>query len=362
MNFKINKNNLRQFHTQTFVCAFNKSHVILTALHFSCFFTCGGSAKKSKGGRERKKTKPYPLLADFPAQKDCSKKLLLRNISYNWDLLVFGPEFAMLRTPRPVWERLGRNSSLKGFPQKDSPPGNGEREWGRKENTMGERQTKTQGKTRKWKHCIQLLLQVRLQTGITTSPETSHAFVMILIHLRSVDEVCTKDIMMFHSRKSTGVINNGCSPFWFQSPGIMHAGYGLLDHTNMALENVDFKNPKKPAEQMFITEGNVLNMPGLEETKCVLLRQTECKNNKKSPQGTHNVWDKNKKQTQNYVLRTCCQWNIIGETEFMLLAGQQRIVNALFHLFVHQWHHIPFTAASSFNLMCQEGSWEHDQT
>lgn len=35
---------------------------------------------------------------------------------------MFGPEFAMLRTPRPVWDRLGRNSSLKGFPQKDSPP------------------------------------------------------------------------------------------------------------------------------------------------------------------------------------------------------------------------------------------------
>ena len=29
----------------------------------------------------------------------------------------------MLRMPRPVCERLGRNSSLKGFPQYDSPPG-----------------------------------------------------------------------------------------------------------------------------------------------------------------------------------------------------------------------------------------------
>ena len=29
----------------------------------------------------------------------------------------------MLSTPRPVCERLGRNSSLKGFPQHDSPPG-----------------------------------------------------------------------------------------------------------------------------------------------------------------------------------------------------------------------------------------------
>lgn len=32
----------------------------------------------------------------------------------------------MLSTPRPVCERLGRNSSLKGFPQHDSPPGRGE--------------------------------------------------------------------------------------------------------------------------------------------------------------------------------------------------------------------------------------------
>lgn len=37
--------------------------------------------------------------------------------THNWDLLVLGPELAMLRTPRPVCERLGRNSSLKGFPQ-----------------------------------------------------------------------------------------------------------------------------------------------------------------------------------------------------------------------------------------------------
>lgn len=105
-------------------------------------------------------------------------------------------------------------------------------------------------------------------------------------------KLAQKKMLMFHSRKSTGIINcinNGCSPFWFQSPGIMHDGYGLLDHTNMTLENVDFKNPKNPAEQMFITEGNVLNMPGLEETKCVLLRQAECKNNKKSPQGIHHV-------------------------------------------------------------------------
>lgn len=35
---------------------------------------------------------------------------------------MFGPEFAILRTPLPEWDKLGRNSSLKGFPQKDSPP------------------------------------------------------------------------------------------------------------------------------------------------------------------------------------------------------------------------------------------------
>lgn len=45
-----------------------------------------------------------------------------KTITYNWDLLVFGPEFAILRIPLPEWDRLGRNSSLNGFPQKDSPP------------------------------------------------------------------------------------------------------------------------------------------------------------------------------------------------------------------------------------------------
>lgn len=64
-------------------------------------------------------------------KSNCSK--FRQNSSYNWDLLVFGPEFAMLRIPRPVWDRLGRNSSLKGFPQKDSPPGDEESVWGRKE-------------------------------------------------------------------------------------------------------------------------------------------------------------------------------------------------------------------------------------
>lgn len=37
--------------------------------------------------------------------------------TYNCDLFVLGPEFAILRTPRPVWDKLGLNSSLKGFPQ-----------------------------------------------------------------------------------------------------------------------------------------------------------------------------------------------------------------------------------------------------
>lgn len=65
--------------------------------------------------------------------------LAFKNISYNWDLLVFGPEFAMLRTPRPVWDRFGRNSSLKGFPQRDSPPENGGRK--RHKETKTERET-----------------------------------------------------------------------------------------------------------------------------------------------------------------------------------------------------------------------------
>ena len=43
-------------------------------------------------------------------------------MTHNWDLLVLGPELAMLSTPLPVCDRFGRNSSLKGFPQKDSPP------------------------------------------------------------------------------------------------------------------------------------------------------------------------------------------------------------------------------------------------
>ena len=43
-------------------------------------------------------------------------------LAHNCDLLVLGPEFAMLRIPRPVCERCCWISSLKGVPQKDSPP------------------------------------------------------------------------------------------------------------------------------------------------------------------------------------------------------------------------------------------------
>ena len=43
--------------------------------------------------------------------------------AHNCDLFVFGPEFAMLRIPRPVWLRLILNSSAKGVgPQAVSPP------------------------------------------------------------------------------------------------------------------------------------------------------------------------------------------------------------------------------------------------
>lgn len=37
--------------------------------------------------------------------------------TYNCDLFVLGPELAILRIPRPVWDKLGLNSSLNGFPQ-----------------------------------------------------------------------------------------------------------------------------------------------------------------------------------------------------------------------------------------------------
>ena len=42
--------------------------------------------------------------------------------TYNCDLLVSGPEFAILSIPLPVWVKLGLNSSLNGLPHADSPP------------------------------------------------------------------------------------------------------------------------------------------------------------------------------------------------------------------------------------------------
>mmetsp|Transcript_42680 Transcript_42680/g.71223 ORF Transcript_42680/g.71223 Transcript_42680/m.71223 type:complete len:210 (-) Transcript_42680:554-1183(-) len=40
----------------------------------------------------------------------------------NWDPFVWGPELAILSTPRPSCVRLERSSSLKGCPQMDLPP------------------------------------------------------------------------------------------------------------------------------------------------------------------------------------------------------------------------------------------------
>ena len=45
------------------------------------------------------------------------------SMTYNCDLLVLGPVFAILRTPRPVCVRFGFNSSLKALPHIDCPPG-----------------------------------------------------------------------------------------------------------------------------------------------------------------------------------------------------------------------------------------------
>lgn len=57
------------------------------------------------------------------------KKKSLRNVflktntrTYNCEPLVFFPEFAMERTPRPVWDKFGRISSLNLSPQIDWPP------------------------------------------------------------------------------------------------------------------------------------------------------------------------------------------------------------------------------------------------
>ena len=49
--------------------------------------------------------------------------MIMIGITHNCDLLVFGPEFAMLSIPLPWWLRNCLNSSLNGCgPQADSPP------------------------------------------------------------------------------------------------------------------------------------------------------------------------------------------------------------------------------------------------
>lgn len=65
---------------------------------------------------------------------------------------MFGPEFAMLRTPRPVWDRLGRNSSLKGFPQNDSPPGS----WKKKEEKI-QRERQRRGESESMRKRVSIL-------------------------------------------------------------------------------------------------------------------------------------------------------------------------------------------------------------
>ena len=42
--------------------------------------------------------------------------------TYNCDLFVFGPEFAILSIPLPVWDRFGLKSSGNEVFQYDSPP------------------------------------------------------------------------------------------------------------------------------------------------------------------------------------------------------------------------------------------------
>ncbi len=52
-----------------------------------------------------------------------SNKSSYEFITYNCDLLVLGPELAMLRIPRPVWDKFTLNSSANGVgPHDDSPP------------------------------------------------------------------------------------------------------------------------------------------------------------------------------------------------------------------------------------------------
>lgn len=65
---------------------------------------------------------PQSLASDASACAWCEAHVWGRG-THNCDLLVLGPELAMLRIPRPVCDRLGRNSSRKGLPQDDSPPG-----------------------------------------------------------------------------------------------------------------------------------------------------------------------------------------------------------------------------------------------
>lgn len=48
--------------------------------------------------------------------------IIIFHLTYNWEPLVLGPEFAMESTPRPVWVSCGLNSSSNFLPQMDSPP------------------------------------------------------------------------------------------------------------------------------------------------------------------------------------------------------------------------------------------------
>ncbi len=133
----------------------NKSSMYLTChnLFWHSILLLLASAPKKKKKNQKKIEMEKNLFTDILVHSDSSKlmKNCLRQISYNWDLLVFGPEFAMLRTPRPVWDKFGRNSSLKGFPQNDSPPGDEENEWDRRERHKM-RWRKTQAKTSKGKY------------------------------------------------------------------------------------------------------------------------------------------------------------------------------------------------------------------
>lgn len=148
---------------------------------------------------------------------------------------MFGPEFAMLRTPRPVWDRFGRNSSLKGFPQKDSPPGIGEGGWDR--STGEERKVETShlfitasnsadGHINILRNiklfCYENCLVLNFSTAcclslIRFAVEDKICFCRWSLHICSNNRPFSQIILTFHSRISRGVINNnndGCSPFW----------------------------------------------------------------------------------------------------------------------------------------------------